>query len=38
MDVGGCRSIGLVQDDVLLIGFTTKPHIQNENVFPEDSN
>ena len=30
--------IGLMHDDVLLISFTTKPHIQNANVFPEDRN
>ena len=27
-----------MHDDVLLINFTTKPHIQNVNVFPKDSN
>ena len=30
--------IGLMHDDVLLISFTTKPHIQNANVFQEDRN
>ena len=30
--------IGLMHDDVLLISLTTKPHIQNANVFPEDRN
>ena len=30
--------IGLMHDDVLLISFTIKPHIQNANVFPEDRN
>ena len=30
--------IGLMHDDVLLISFTIKPHIQNANVYPEDSN
>ena len=31
-------AIGLMHDDVLLISFTTKPHIQNANVLPEDRN
>ena len=31
-------TIGLTHDDVLLISFTTKPRIQNANVFPEDRN
>ena len=29
---GGVKSIGLMHDAVLLINFTTKPHIQNANV------
>ena len=34
------RELGIdfMHDDALLISFTTKPHIQNANVFPEDWN
>ena len=31
-------AVGLMHDDVLLINFSTKPRIQNANVFPKDRN
>ena len=32
--MGETELIGLMLDDVLLISFTSTPHIQNANVFP----